>query len=570
MFPAFSSASSAVSSLRNPLACLTLLLAAQLPALADAPTASDQRAALIGQPMALIIQPSKIVLEGPRAMQQLVVTGQYADGTVRDLTAVAAKTVLSPGLAVVTDTGWLAPKMDGHTSVRVEAGGKTVQVPLVVHGFTQPRPISFRHEVIGALNVGGCNQGACHGTPSGKNGFKLSLRGYDPGADYLELTRDVLGRRTDRLDPDASLILQKALGRIPHEGGKRFGTDTVAARILRGWIAGGLRDDPSTLPTLQRIAVWPGNRVLHAPARWQQLSVQADFSDGSVRDVTRLSVFSSSDPGVASVSPEGLVEFRGTGEVAVLCRYLDLMLTARLTYLEPKKGFHWNNPRENNYIDKHVFAKLRMLNILPSDLCTDSEFIRRATMDICGVLPTAAQTRAFLASKDVHKRARLIDTLLAKPEYAEFWTLKWSDVLRSNRKTIQEKGTHVFQRWLRRAVANNTPFDQVVRDLLTAGGSTYRHPAANYYRIVRDPQGLAETTAQLFCGIRLQCAKCHNHPFERWTQDDYYSMAAFFARVRHKRDSLDRGPDPMKPGGAEVVYDGRAGEMTQPRTGQVM
>src|SRR5439155_2601855 len=204
----------------------------------------------------------------------------------------------------------------------------------------------------------------------------------------------------------------------------------------------------------------------------------------------------------------------------------------------------WNNPPESNYVDKHTFAKLKMLNILPSDLCTDQEFIRRAYMDVCGVLPTPAETRKFLESKDAQKRAKLVDELLERPEYADLWTLKWSDVFRSSRKTIQVKGTHNFQKWLRVHVDRNTPLDQVARDILTANGNTFSNPPANYYRISRDPTSLAETTAQLFFGIRMQCCKCHNHPFERWTQDDYYSLAAFFARVKQKKAPDESNPDP--------------------------
>jgi hypothetical protein len=315
--------------------------------------------------------------------------------------------------------------------------------------------------------------------------------------------------------------------------------------------------------------VLPGSRVLKDPARWQQLAVLAHFSDGTTRDVTRLTVFSSSDSAVADVGTSGLVEFRQTGEVAILCRYLEELQTVRLTFLETHKDFVWTNPPENNYIDKHVFAKLKMLGIPPSELCSDQEFVRRAYLDVCGVLPTPAEVRAFLADGDKDKRAKLIDRLLDRPEYADFWTLKWSDVLRSDRKTIQVKGIHVYQEWIHEHVARNTPFDQVVRDLLTASGSTVANPAANYYRIARDPQNLAETTVQLFFGVRMQCAKCHNHPFERWTQDDYYSTAAFFARVRQKNDATEPGPMPNQRGG-EVIYVDRAGEVTQPRTGKVM
>jgi hypothetical protein len=429
--------------------------------------------------------------------------------------------------------------------------------------------VSFRHQVIAALNVGGCNAGACHGTPSGKNGFRLSLRGYDPAADYLQLTRDVLGRRTARQGSDSSLILKKALGKVPHEGGQRYSAKSVPAQMITHWLAEGLKGDPANLPALKKISILPGTRLLHAPARWQQLAVLGHFGDGTVRDVTRLTVFSSSDSNIADVSPTGLVEFSQAGEVAILCRYLDQLQAVRFTYLEPKKNFRWSNPAENNYIDRFVFGKLKMLSIQPSGLCTDQEFIRRAYLDVCGILPTPDEVGKFLTNKAKDKRAKLVDALLERPEYADFWTLKWSDVLRSNRKTIQVKGIHVYQRWLRSHIDKNTSFAKVVKELLTANGSTYTNAPANYYRISRDPQNLAETTAQLFFGIRMQCAKCHNHPFERWTQDDYYSMAAFFARVRQKRDDSQPGPNPAIAGG-EIIYSDRAGEVVQPRTGRVM
>jgi hypothetical protein len=539
------------------------------PASAAVPSNAAKKAAVIGEPASLVAQPASISLSGARSHQQLVVTGRYAGDVVRDLSALCEMSSENPAIAVVDDTGFVTPKKNGTTAIVVKAGGKHVRVPVVVEHLDKPKPTSFRNEVVAALNVGGCNAGACHGTPSGKNGFKLSLRGFDPAADYLQLTRDVLGRRTDRQHPEASLILQKALGRVPHEGGQRYVAGNVPARAIQDWLTEGLHDDPPALPTLKSIDIVPGSRVQVAPARWQQLAVLGHFSDGSVRDVTRLTVFSSSDAAVADVTNTGLVEFKQAGEAAILCRYLMELQTVRLTYLEPREGFVWPNPPESNYVDKFVFAKLKMLSIPPSDLCTDQEFVRRVYLDLCGILPTSKEVQDFLADTTANKRAKLIDALLERPEYADFWTLKWSDVFRSSRKSIQVKGTHVFQRWLRQRVGKNVGFDSVVKDLLTASGSTFANPPANYYRIARDPQNLAETTVQLFFGIRMQCCKCHNHPFERWTQDDYYSTAAFFARVRQKNDPNEMGANPGMPG-AEIIYDGRQGEVTQPRTGQLM
>jgi len=540
---------------------------AVLPVFSSPPSDPKQREKIIGQPIALEVLPAAVMLDGPRAYQQLVVTGKYADGTIRDLTPFAGIVADVADLVEITD-GYARGKKNGASQLTVAVGGKSAKVPVVVTKFDVPRGTSFRNDVIAALNVGGCNAGACHGTPSGKNGFKLSLRGSDPAQDYLQLTRDVWGRRTDKHDANASLLLQKSLGRVPHEGGARFGADTVAAQAISTWVSQGSIDDPKELPSITKVDVLPGPRVLKSPSRWQQLSVMATFSDGAVRDVTRLTVFSSSDPATADISPNGLVEFKQAGEVAVLCRYLEELRSVRITYLEPREGFAWANPPEVNYVDHHVFNKLKLMTILPSDLCTDAEFIRRSYLDLCGLLPTGDEATKFLADKASDKRAKLIDSLLERPEYGDYWALKWSDVFRSNRKTIQVKGIHAFQLWLRNHVANNTPVDRVIHELLTSNGSTFSNPAANYFRIAKDPTNLAETTAQLFFGVRMQCAKCHNHPFESITQDDYYSTAAWFARVSTKKD-VESSKNPAVIG-AEVVYSRRDGEVTQPRSGKQM
>jgi hypothetical protein len=538
-----------------------------LPAFASVPIDAKERAKAIGQPIAVEVAPAAVKLDGPQAMQQLVVTGKYADGTIRDLTPFATFAADAPDL-VDPGSGFVRGKRNGNTQLTIQVGSLTTKIPVAVLRFDETEPISFRQDVIGSLNVGGCNAGACHGTPSGKNGFRLSLRGFDPALDYVQLTRDVWGRRTDKNDAYASLLMQKALGRTPHEGGARFGADTIPGQMIAGWISQGMPDDPKELPAVSKVEILPGARVMKAPSRWQQLAVVAHLANGKSRDVTRLTVFSSSDPAIAEVNYNGLVEFKQAGEVAILCRYLDQMVSVRITYLEPREGFAWSNPPEVNYIDKHIFAKLRLMTILPSDLCTDAEFIRRAYLDLCGLLPTSEEATKFLADTRNDKRSRLIDTLLERPEYADFWALKWSDVLRSNRKTIQVKGIHAFQLWLRENLAENTPFDSVIRELLTANGDTFANPPANYYRIAKDPTSLAETTAQLFFGIRMQCAKCHNHPFEAITQDDYYSTAAWFARVKTKPE-VGAPKNPQTPG-AEVVFVSRDGEVTQPRSQQVM
>jgi hypothetical protein len=511
-------------------------------------------------PVELTATPPAVALDGRRAVRQVLVSGRDADGRVRDFTNDASATVVTQGIVEVGDGLFLRAVANGTTDVTLTVGGKSTAVRVTVTNASDAFPPSFRRDVVGSLNVGGCNMGACHGTPSGKNGFKLSLRGADPAADFLQLTRDQFGRRTDAQSAGESLILQKALGRIPHEGGTRFTPSSVPARMLRDWLAAGMPDDPPALPAVAKVTVL-GARVQLAPAARQQLAVVAAFADGATRDVTRLTNFSTSDPGLADVTPTGRVDFKRPGEVAVLCRYLDQMISVRLTYLDPRPGFVWPDVKTNNYVDTHVFTKLKTMTIAPSDVCNDSEFVRRAYLDAVGRLPTVAEAKAFLNDAAADKRPTLITQLLTLPEFADFWALKWADVLRSSRKTVQLKGSLGLQTWLREQFVRNVPFDQTVRELLTAAGDTATNPPANYYRIAKDPQSLGETTAQLFLGVRMQCAKCHNHPFERWTQDDYFGMAAWFARVRQR---------PTEAKSAEIVYVTRAGDVTQPRTGKPM
>jgi hypothetical protein len=549
---------------------LIALAAAAPSAPAAPPVDAGERNAIIGQPASVEVQPAAVTLTGVRDARQLVISAKFTDGTVRDITGVVDAKIEPAGVAELQDGLYLRPKKNGTATVVISANGKQTRVPVTVAGMDTPAPVSFRRDVVAAMNVGGCNMGACHGTPSGKNGFKLSLRGFDPAADYLQLTRDQFGRRTGKHDPEASLVLLKGVGRVPHEGGQRFGATSVPGEVLTAWLTEGLKDDAPTLPPVKKVEVTPASRVLKTPARWQQLAVVVTFADGITRDVTRLTNFSSSDPSIADVTPTGLVEFKRSGEIAVLCRYLEELVSVRLTYLEPREGFTWPNPPEANFVDTNVFAKLKQMSISPSGLCEDYEFVRRAYLDCIGRIPTPDEAKAFLADKDTKKREALIDKLVDTPEFADFWALKWADVLRSSRKTIQTKGSYGMQAWLRSHFLKNTPMDQIVREIVTANGNTYSNPPANFYRIAKDPTGLAETTAQLFLGVRMQCAKCHNHPFERWTQDDYYGMAAWFARVKTKPEPVIGTRPQGTPAAAEVVYTLRDGEVNQPRSGKQM
>jgi hypothetical protein len=419
------------------------------------------------------------------------------------------------------------------------------------------------------LSKAGCNQGACHGNANGKNGFKLSLRGEDPAWDLAALTHDSYGRRIDRVNPSSSLILLKATGSVPHEGGRRFELDSPEYEILSHWLAGGARPDAPDSPALTELHVRPIEQVLIEPADRMQIQVRAKYSDGSERDVTHLCCFEPASQ-IVEVSPGGMVRRRQTGETSVVVRYLDRQLPVRLAFVPKRSDFVWRDVPEANFIDKHVFAKLRTLQVNPSQLCSDSVFLRRSYLDCIGMLPSPDESQSFLSDSQPGKRARLIDKLLAREEFSQYWALKWSDLLRNEEKTLDRKGMQAFHRWIRQSIADGKPLNEFARELIAARGSTYSSPAANYYRAHRNPQVRAETTAQVFLGLRMQCAKCHNHPFDRWSMDDYYSFSAFFARVQYKivENYRKDGLDQHEFDGEQVVWIQREGEVENPRSGQ--
>jgi hypothetical protein len=449
----------------------------------------------------------------------------------------------------------------------------------VVPAVSSPAPaqsVSYRNDVMAVLSKAGCNQGTCHGNQNGKNGFKLSLRGEDPLWDLDALTRDGLGRRVEPGSPDASLVLLKATAGIPHEGGRRFDKASSDYALLRQWIADGARDDPPNSPVLQRIEIEPGGQILVEAPHQVQLHVRAYFTDGRVRDVTRFCVYETSNQAV-TVNGDGEVRTADdrrlvATESAILVRYLNRQATAEVAFIPDGKHFHWTDVPKFNFIDRNIFAKLKALRMQPSSLCSDSVFLRRAYFDLLGIPPTTEEARAFLSDGRADKRARLADALLERPEFADFWALKWSDLLRNEEKLLDRKGVEVFHRWIRQCIAEGKPLNEFARELLAGRGSTYADPPANFYRALRDPYGRAEAVAQVFLGIRMQCAKCHNHPFERWTQNDYHGLAAFFARVQYRIVENKRrdGFDQHEFIGEQIVYPARTGEVRHPRTGEVV
>ncbi|MBP87866.1 MAG: hypothetical protein CMJ64_14275 [Planctomycetaceae bacterium] len=503
----------------------------------------------------LSVVPGEIRLVGHRAHQQVLVSSIFEDGRQADLTREVSYECLNTDIAAVDAAGVVRPRGNGTTHITIRSTDATIAVPITVSEFDEVAAIDFRTEVVPALSRGGCSQGACHGSPQGKNGFRLSLRGFDPSVDIHSLTREGAGRRLNQFDPEASLILQKPGGQIAHAGGVRLRKKDGAYKLLLQWISEGSREQQAP-PQLTRLEVFPRTALLHESHPQQQLIAMAHFDNGTVRDVSDVVVFSAASEDVAEVSQEGRVEFQRTGEAAVLVRYQDRIETARLAYVDRDSEFEFASPAEANYIDQLVFAKQRLLQLRPAKVADDATFLRRVYLDLIGSIPTPSEAQRFFDSADPEKRGKLIDELLEREEYALFWALKWADVMRGNRQTISHRGVHNFHRYLVRSIAADRPFDKLANEIVTSIGNTIHEPAANFYRISRTPIDAAESFSQLFLGVRIQCAKCHNHPYESITQQDYYGLAATFSRVRIKgtRFGIDD----------EVVVLAESGELKMP------
>lgn len=446
------------------------------------------------------------------------------------------------------------------------------------------QPVSFDREVMAVLSRAGCNQGVCHGNQNGKGGFKLSLRGESADVDYLAITRDSLGRRVNLLAPEQSLLLLKATGAVPHEGGQRFGPDSEYYRILHRWIASGMPQQLANEAPLARLVLSANELVIPRSAisdqgksavAAPQLSVRAVFADGTSRDVTSLAVFESSDPRVRILA-DGTVlcdaEANQLVESAILVRYMNGQAVARVAFV-PESRLPWPRAWDQvpHPIDRLAAARWRSLNLVPSDLCDDTTFLRRVYLDLLGQLPEPDEVRAFLNDNSEDKRTRLVEQLLNRPEFAEFWAMKWADLLRVEEKTLDRKGAQLFHRWLCQAIEDGMPLNEMARQIVAAQGSTYTVPPANFYRAIRNPMDRAEAVAQVFLGVRLQCARCHNHPFDKWTQDDYHAFTAFFARIQYRilennrRDRFDL----HEFDGEQIVWQDRVSQWTHPRTGQI-
>lgn len=516
-----------------------LLLVALCPIAALAQKAATLQIEATGTP--------ELSLRGKEARQQLLVTGTLSDGALRDFTHKATYSSAPAGIVSIDAHGLVTAAADGATVITAAADGVTSTIPVKVEGSGKNLPLNFGNQIVPIFTKNGCNSGGCHGKASGQNGFKLSLLGFEPGEDYEHLVKEARGRRVSPAAPENSLLLLKGIATVPHGGGKRLDPKSDDYRLLVRWISQGMPFGEKEDPTLARIEVLPKARTMPLSGE-QQLVVLAHYSDGSVLDVTRSALYEPNEKSMAKAEDAGLVTlFDQPGDVAIMVRYQTQVAVFRATV--PLGALVDNLPPARNYIDEQVFAKLKAMGMPPSEKSDDATFIRRVSLDIAGHLPTLEETRKFLADADPAKRDKVIDALLASPEYANFFANKWSALLRNKRgKAADAPGNFGFHNWIRDSFRANKPYDQFAREILAASGELAENPPVTWYRQVKEPQQQLEDTAQLFLGMRLQCAQCHHHPYEKWSQNDYYSFSAFFSQVGHK------GMDGKEP---EAVYHKR-------------
>ena len=539
-----------------------------------APTFGQEKLPTGAQVVRLEASPTSISLKHPYDYRQLLITAQLASGEKLDGTRMVS--LAAPTCVKISPTGLVRPAADGTGQLSFSLGNQTVTVPVSVSGQNERHQVSFVREVMPVMSKLGCNAGTCHGAAKGKNGFKLSLRGYDPEEDFRALTDDLEARRFNRAAPDRSLMLLKPGGGVPHTGGVLIQPGDPNYELLHAWISQGVQYDRKAAHVV-KIEVSPKGPTLPLPGMKQQMTVQATYTDGTARDVTAEAFIESSNTEVAIVNKTGLVSAVRRGEATMLARYEGAYDASTLIVMGDRSGFVWKGAPTNNRIDELVYEKLKQMKILPSELCSDDEFVRRVYLDLTGLPPSPEDVKKFLRdSRPTRvKREELIDRLVGGPEYVEHWTNKWADLLQVNRKFLGEKGAASLRGWIRKAIGKNMPYDEFVNTILTAGGSNVDNPPASYFKILRDPDSAMENTTQLFLAIRFNCNKCHDHPFERWTQDQYYEMASFFAQVGHREDPAYKG---QRIGGSavegavplvEVIFDNKNGEVKQSRTGEI-
>lgn len=489
--------------------------------------------------------PEILTLEHARDGRRVLISGKTKDGNWVDVTTWSVLKPMSDGVEVSED-GYIFPKSVGTTKINISVKDLRVDLPINVKSI-DAHPVSFVRDVMPILSHAGCNNGTCHGGAKGKNGFKLSLRGYDPDFDYELLIEDISGRRFNRAFPEQSLMLLKPTSEVPHKGGQVIVPESRDYKLIHQWISEGVVSDVGKTQRVEKLEVFPDSAELSMPGIKQQLIVIAHYPDGTTRDVTREAKFTSSVNEVAKVTDNGVVTAERRGETAILTRYEGAYSTNGIIVMGDRSGYEWVETPEYNYIDTHVHKKLKRLKILPAELCTDEEFVRRLYFDMTGLPPTLDQVLGFIKDETSpkEKREKLIDALVDTSEFVDHWTHKWGDLLQSNRKFLGERGMWLFQEWIHESIAQNRPYDKFVHELITATGSAYDNPAANYFRVSREYTSAVENTTQLFLGVRFSCNKCHDHPFEVWTQNQYFELGAFFSDVKLKNGRLP---------GEEVVY----------------
>ncbi|MBM4076640.1 MAG: DUF1549 domain-containing protein, partial [Planctomycetes bacterium] len=470
--------------------------------------------------VSLSVYPSDINLTTSKDRQLVVVQAVQADGITRDVSMNATWTLANPALCRQEGTTFY-PVADGQTELKVEYAGKALSVPVKVEQATQPRPISFKLDVMPVWMKTGCNTGSCHGAARGKDGFRLSLFGFDPDGDFLRITRELPGRRIDFGVPDTSLLVEKAIGVVPHTGGKRFERDSELCQTLVDWIAAGCPRDPDNIATCVGLEVYPKEGVLDGEGATQQVTVRAKYSDGTDRDVTSLALFLSNNDTSAAINPTGTITAGARGEAFIMARFSTFTVGSHYVVL-PKGLVYEDTPKpQANYIDELVNLKLKKLRIDPSGRSDDEAIFRRLYIDLIGIFPTEEEYTRYMTSTDPAKRDKLIDELIARKEFTEVWVSKWAEwlMMRSSNQTSLKSIT-LYYTWLSEQIASNIPLDKMVREILGANGGTFKNPPSNFYQIELDRLKVAENVAQIFMGMRTQCAQCHNHPFDRWTQDD--------------------------------------------------
>jgi hypothetical protein len=474
-----------------------------------------------------------LTLRGKDARQQVLVTAAFENKAERDFTRRVQYAVAPEGIVKVDASGAVSALADGSATITVTSDGVAVSLPVKVEKSGVFEPINFPNQIVPMFTKMGCNSGGCHGKASGQNGFKLSLLGFEPTEDYEHLVKEARGRRMFPASPENSLLLLKGTGTTPHGGGKRLEKDSDDYRLFVRWIAEGMPYGKDTDPKITSVEVLPKTRTMTLNGE-QQLVVLARYSDGSVQDVTRSALYEPNDKSMAKADEDGRVTlFDQPGDVGVMVRYQAKVAVFRAT--APLGATVGNLPKPTNFIDELVFAKLKTIGMPPSPLCDDATFIRRVSLDIAGRMPNLDETRRFIADADPAKRDKLIDSLLGSAEYADFFANKWSALLRNKRtKPADARGNFAFHDWIRDAMLANKPYDQFVREIVAASGEIEENPPVAWYRQVKEPQQQLEDTAQLFLGMRLQCAQCHHHPYEKWSQQDYYSFSAFFSQVGRK------------------------------------